>query len=675
MMIHHFVSGALRASVLLALALASMPLLRRAPAATRRLLLALALGGALVVPVASIVAPSWRVEAPVSMPSLHGRESVEPFVEGAGIAPRDAADAAGGHDAMRSAPATRLDPAEIVALTWMLGALLVTVRLALGLARSSEMARRAKPAPAWACALARAARASRVRADVRESDDVEAPAVTGVVRPVVLVPPASSTWSEERRYAVLLHELAHVRQRDCLAQVVAQLACAVHWFNPLAWLAARRLRIERELAADDAVITAGARASSYAESLLAIAGVGALAPEGTLGMAEPSRLAARVAAVLSVNRARAPLGRVRTGLLVAAAAAFAGLVACTTPTTSVAGSPSSLVAPSLPASPAAPQSAARTTIDPRLQAIADEELDRMLGESRGAAGTVLVLEPSTGAIRANAGRAHGAAFDVAVRSAYLTGSTLKAVTLSGALDDGVLNRTDRIDCEHGVWSYQGKVMHDNGSYGSLSLPEMLAVSTNIGFTKVFDRMGGDRLVHWLHAFHFGEAPPIEGAIAGWVPPRIEDKSFAGATAATGELATASPLQVALAYAAIANGGFYVAPTLTPRSGPAPREVIMKPETAHVVAAMLEEAVSNGLSTGKLARVDGARVAGKTGTAMWDLPGDAEGVYASFVGFVPSIAPRFVILVGVENPKGDGYGGGQVAAPAFARVASRTLVAK
>jgi beta-lactamase regulating signal transducer with metallopeptidase domain len=669
-MIDQLASGALRASLLLGLALASMPLLRRTPAATRRLLLALALGGALVVPVASVVAPSWRVEAPVSIPSLHVRESVEPLVESGSVAPRGAADAARAHDAPRSASGTRWDPEEVAAVTWMLGALLVTVRLALGLARSSALARRAKPAPAWARALARAARASGVRADVRECDGVAAPAVTGIVRPVVLVPRASSTWSEERRYAVLLHELAHVCQRDCLGQVVAQLACAVHWFNPLAWLVARRLRIERELAADDAVITAGARASSYAESLLAIAGVGASAPEGALGMAEPSRLAARVAAVLSVDRARAPLGRVRTGLVVAGATALAALIACTTPTGPVTPRPP----PAVAASPAAPEPADRTTIDPGLQAIAAEELDRVLGEWRAAAGTVLVLEPSTGAIRANAGRAHGAAFDVAVRSAYLTGSTLKAVTLSGALDDGVVNPTDRIDCEHGARSYPGKVLHDNGSYGSLSLPEMLAVSTNVGFSKVFDRMGGDRLEHWFQAFHFGVAPPIEGASAGWVPPRIEDKSFAGATAATGELATASPLQVAAAYAAIANGGFYVAPTLRPRGGPAPREQILKPETARVVAAMLEEAVNSALSTGKLARVEGARVAGKTGTAEWDLPGGAEGRYASFVGFVPSTAPRFVILVGVEDPK-DEAGGGQVAAPVFARVASRALAAR
>jgi cell division protein FtsI (penicillin-binding protein 3) len=150
--------------------------------------------------------------------------------------------------------------------------------------------------------------------------------------------------------------------------------------------------------------------------------------------------------------------------------------------------------------------------------------------------------------------------------------------------------------------------------------------------------------------------------------------MAGVMATIGESVTASPLQVAAAYAALANGGAYVAPTSTARSGAAPREQVMKPETARAVVAMLDEAVNGESGTGKLARVDGARVAGKTGTAAWDLPGGGEGRYASFVGIVPADAPRYVILVGVEQPRGEGWGG-SVAAPAFSRVATRALAAR
>jgi cell division protein FtsI (penicillin-binding protein 3) len=261
--------------------------------------------------------------------------------------------------------------------------------------------------------------------------------------------------------------------------------------------------------------------------------------------------------------------------------------------------------------------------------------------------------------------------DVGTRTAYLTGSTMKAVTLTAALEEGVVSPTDSFDCEQGAWKYQGQVMHDPAPHGTLTVPEMLAVSTNVGFAKIFDRLGGARLERWLKVFHFGVAPEIEGASGGSTPVHIEDKSFAGAVAAIGDSATATPLQMAAAYAAIANGGFYVAPTLAHRTGSAPREAIMKPETSRTMVTLLEGAVNSEQATGKLARVAGTRVAGKTGTAGWELPDGREGVYASFVGFFPSTAPRFVIVVGVEQPR-EGGTGPSAAAPGFARVASRIL---
>ena len=257
------------------------------------------------------------------------------------------------------------------------------------------------------------------------------------------------------------------------------------------------------------------------------------------------------------------------------------------------------------------------------------------------------------------------------RTFWVTGSTLKALTLTAALEEGAVTPTDRFDCQHGHWNYDHKVLHDAGSHGVLGVSEMLAVSTNIGFAKIFDRLGGDKLGRWLRLFHLGVAPPVPGATAGWIPEHIEDHSYAGAVTAIGESLTASPLQLAAAYAAIANGGAYVAPTLERRRGDAPREVIMKPETARVMVSMLEDAVDGEHATGRPARIAGVRVAGKTGTAGWDNPDGSEGSYASFVGFVPSRAPRFVIVVGVEQP-GEGYTGASIAAPAFARVGSRIL---
>jgi cell division protein FtsI (penicillin-binding protein 3) len=152
----------------------------------------------------------------------------------------------------------------------------------------------------------------------------------------------------------------------------------------------------------------------------------------------------------------------------------------------------------------------------------------------------------------------------------------------------------------------------------------------------------------------------------------EDHSAEGMWLATGGGMTASPLQLAAAYGALANGGFYVAPTLTRRGGEAPRERVMKKETAHTVVALLEHVVSDEHATGTAARVEGQRVAGKTGTASWKRPDGSEGIFASFVGIVPSTAPRFVIFVGLEQPQGEEPYGGTAAAPVFSRVATRAL---
>ena len=103
------------------------------------------------------------------------------------------------------------------------------------------------------------------------------PVATGLFRPSVIMPADADTWSENRLRVVLLHELAHVRRRDCLTHVLAQAACAFYWFNPLAWLAVKRARAERERACDDLVLACGTRGSEYADLLLEMARVHAAA--------------------------------------------------------------------------------------------------------------------------------------------------------------------------------------------------------------------------------------------------------------------------------------------------------------------------------------------------------------------------------------------------------------
>ncbi len=345
-------------------------------------------------------------------------------------------------------------------------------------------------------------------------------------------------------------------------------------------------------------------------------------------------------------------------LLLTAAAAL--LVACGSPGTTARSAP-----------PTPPPGLFSSTIDPLLQPFAEAEIQRTLDTWQAPAGVILVLDPRTGSVLANAGRAAGASANIALDRAYVTGSTLKTITLAAALEERAVTLADRLDCEMGARSYGDLVLRDAHRHGVLSVAEILRVSSNIGFSKIFDRLGGDKLAHWLHRFHFAEAPALPGAAKGELIVPIEDRSFRGGVVAAGEAMTATPLQMALAYAVIANDGLYVPPTLVPRTGEVPSERVIKPETARALLPILEQVVSAADGTGHHARVAGVRVAGKTGTAEWPLPGGGSGIYASFIGFFPAEKPRFLILVGVESPRGGGTGG-EVAAPVFARVAARAL---
>jgi beta-lactamase regulating signal transducer with metallopeptidase domain len=660
MLQHALVADALRGALVLAATLLLMPLLRRSASSTRRLVLSLGLTAALAVPALSAVLPAWHVEAPGLAAPSRWKMVTEPQGSGGAAAAAPAARVSSPSSVVTAA--RTVDPFVLAGWAWAIGALFVVARLASSLLRARGMARRAVLARGWESARARVERATGVHIEVRETGELDAPAVCGVLSPVVLVPRAAEDWDEQRRHHVLLHETAHVRRHDCLVQAVAELAVALHWFDPLAWLCARRLRVERELAADDAALEHGARASSYAEDLLAVAGA-LPSPAGALGMGEPARLAARVRAVLAERRNRAPLGAAKSATIVATSSIAAIALACTAPTESVGRSPAS-------ASPAPTVAAAGpgSSIDPALQTIADEELDGTLREWSAPTGVVVVLDPSTGRVLADAGRERGARADVARQHAFVPGSTMKVVVLSAALEAGVVSPSDTIDCEQGQFQYAGKTIEDNNANGVLPLPQAIAVSSNIAIFKVFDRVGGERFGRELRALHFGEAP-------GAIPVRMEDHSMVGAVAAMGEGVFATPLQVAAAYGAIANGGRYLAPTFSAQASPVAGEPVMKPETAHEVLAMLDEVVNTPHGTGGAARIDGARVAGKTGTStLEDLPPGAEGMYASFVGIVPEDAPRFVILVGVEQAQdhGEGTSGGNVAAPTFARVATRAL---
>jgi beta-lactamase regulating signal transducer with metallopeptidase domain len=206
---------------------------------------------------------------------------------------------------------------------WIAGALFLLLRLLLGITASSFLARRGAEFKDTAlnqsflilCAELKLKNKTRLLCCER----TKMPVVCGVFRPAVLLPADAAKWSAERKRIVLLHELAHVARRDCLTQMLAQVGCAFYWFNPLVWFAARRLRVEREQACDDYVLSVGTKASDYAYHLLEIArlmqeerSVFHWSQTTNVAMARQSQLENRLLAILSEENRTGAVSRAAT---------------------------------------------------------------------------------------------------------------------------------------------------------------------------------------------------------------------------------------------------------------------------------------------------------------------------------------------------------------------------
>ena len=287
--------AAVKGTALLAAAGVAAAALRRRSAAERHLVWTLALVALLVLPALLVALPSW--ESP-SVPRL-------PVVAPAAPAPVPESTAPAGVDGNRM----------LVAI-WAAGALALLFDLSLGWLRLWWIAARARDVSGnW-----RGLALSGCRARILTSPRCKAPLAWGRT---ILVPAGAGAWPEERRRAVLLHELAHIERRDWATQLVAQLARAVYWFHPLVWLAARQMRIERERACDDRVLSTGTPAHEYATHLVAVAR--SLAPRTQAASAMASHLESRLAAILDPERRR---GGIRRHVL---AAALAGTALLTVP--------------------------------------------------------------------------------------------------------------------------------------------------------------------------------------------------------------------------------------------------------------------------------------------------------------------------------------------------------
>jgi beta-lactamase regulating signal transducer with metallopeptidase domain len=350
-----FLDAIVKTSFLLALFwIAALPLSRRS-AATRHLLRSFGLGAALLLPALSWLVPAWhvpgvpglmsasaarnsRTESPATQASLPSatalpgswkaasmaiksaasskklRDHQKPSADNPVIPAQSSAVPAPSHDAALSA-AKRKTPWPLAAVVlWLLGCGMLLMRFALGRLRLSAIVGKAAPVndAAWLAQVEDIARESgiRRRIELLQSHDIEVPLTTGALHPKVILSPDYAEWQPLRRAAILRHELAHIKRMDAVTLLLAQLATAVYWFNPLVWLTAWAMRAERERACDDYVLASGTKASEYAHELLEIA-TSLRQPELTaaLAMARRSQLEGRVLAVLNPGIQRGSVSR------------------------------------------------------------------------------------------------------------------------------------------------------------------------------------------------------------------------------------------------------------------------------------------------------------------------------------------------------------------------------
>jgi len=311
-----------KATVLLVLAAVVTVFLRRSPASLRHLVWTLACGGALALPLASALLPNWRLAAwpRLDVPVAFDVEQLAPQASEQDPKPAPPVvptahatvpptSAAGETEPVR----WRLTPdwTTLVFPVWLSGVGAVLLLLAVGMARIMWLDRVTRPVEdeAWLILVDELSLELGLTRHVRllQAKGPAMPMTWGIRRPAILLPAEADTWTAERRRDVLLHELAHVKRHDFLIQLMARVACAVYWFHPMVWLAATRLRDERERACDDHVLRAGATPSDYASHLLDIAR-GLRAARATslasVAMARPAQLATRLIDVLDSQRCR-----------------------------------------------------------------------------------------------------------------------------------------------------------------------------------------------------------------------------------------------------------------------------------------------------------------------------------------------------------------------------------
>lgn len=338
------------------------------------------------------------------------------------------------------------------------------------------------------------------------------------------------------------------------------------------------------------------------------------------------------------------------------------------------------------------------TIDSNIQFIAEKYLWENAQKYNVKNGFAIVMEPHSGELLAmanyppfnpNAYRDYPPEHwkNHAVIDSFEPGSTFKAFIAAAALDSGKIGLNDKFYCENGEYRIGNHVIHDHSRHGYLNITEIIQVSSNIGVTKVAMKVGKEPFYDTITRFGFGantglglpsESRGVLSNVRRWSDLEQSNIAFGQGVAVSG-------LQMAQAYAALANGGSRMKPLLVSRivgNGgevvaefkPEKIDQIIAPESAKQMTSVLEK-VADPSGTGKLAMLEGYAVAGKTGTAQKVDPKThryADGQYiSSFIGYIPAHDPQYVIYVVYDTPRPEYYGG-TVAAPVFRNIAGYAL---
>ena len=328
----------------------------------------------------------------------------------------------------------------------------------------------------------------------------------------------------------------------------------------------------------------------------------------------------------------------------------------------------------------------RLSLDRRIQYLAYRELKTALLKHKAKSGSLVVMDAGTGEVLAmvnlpayNPNRSNGPRSEHkrnrAVTDQFEPGSTIKPFTIAAALESGLYRPDTLIDTAPGLMRVGSKSVRDTHDYGRIDVTTVLQKSSNIGATKMALAIPREQFWSMLSGVGFGASTGsgFPGEANGVLTPYVRWREVERATLAFGYGTSVTALQLASAYAVIANGGQLHPASFLPVKNPSNSNRVMQPETAAALRIMLERATEEG-GTGTLAQVAGYRVAGKTGTAhkVGARGYDKDRYLALFAGFAPASHPRLVTVVAINEPSGAQYYGGLVAAPVFANVMAGAL---